>query len=72
MLGAEKQAIKCIVEWEKSRVSDTQMPSVTVAQLQAEFEKVAAAGAGLKSWEARCRVTSWFGDAPARSDKAAS
>ena len=43
MLAAEKQTIKCVVEWEKSPASDTQMPPVTVAQLQAEFEKVAAA-----------------------------
>jgi len=67
MLAAEKQTVKCVVEWEKSPVSDTQMPPVTVAQLRAEYEKVAAAGAGLKSWEARCRVTSWFGDRAAET-----
>ncbi|MGA2256324.1 MAG: hypothetical protein ABSG53_16870 [Thermoguttaceae bacterium] len=49
MLGTEKQTVKCVVEWEKSPVSDTQMPPLTVAQLRAEFEKVAAASAALKS-----------------------
>ena len=66
-LGAERQTIKCVVEWEQSPVSDTQMPPMTVAQLRAEFEKAAAAGAALKSWEARCRVTSWSGDLAAKT-----
>ena len=30
-LGAERQTITCVVEWEQSPVSGTQMPPMTVA-----------------------------------------
>lgn len=58
VIGAEKKTIECVVEWEQVAAADSQMPSLTMAQLRAEFEKGAAVGAGLTSWEARCRVTS--------------
>jgi hypothetical protein len=56
-VGGEKQTIKCVVEWEQVPAADVQTPSLTTTQLLAEFDKVAAAGAGLSSWDARCRVT---------------
>ena len=44
--------------------ANPQMLRLTIPQLLAEVDKVAAAGIKLQSWEARCRVTSQWGRDP--------
>ncbi len=67
LLAAEENAVASAGEWEQVPAGDTKLPPLTVSQLRAEFEKAVEAAAALRSWEARCRVTSHVEDGPAET-----
>lgn len=67
LLAGEENAGDSAAEWDRVPASDTKLPPLTVSQLRAEFEKNAEAAAALRSWEARCRVTSYIADRPAET-----
>ena len=64
--NATAKSVKCVVEWEQVPAAEAQLPSLPTAQLRTEFGK-AAASTGVRSWEARCRVTTRVPDRTAET-----
>ena len=66
-LAAKENPVGSVAEWEHVPGGDTKLPPLTVSQLRSQFEKAVEAAAALRSWEARCRVTSHIADRPAET-----
>ena len=64
LLAAEEHAVDSTAEWEQVTASDTKLPPLTISELRVEFEKSVEPVRALRSWEARCRVTSHIEDRP--------
>ncbi|MBN2022037.1 MAG: TlpA family protein disulfide reductase [Pirellulales bacterium] len=78
--GEEKEPVERVEAWEEIPAAEVDLPALGVSDLLREYDKTVAAGRELRSWEARCRVTSemvifqdpgvlsgLFGNAPKRS-----